>query len=215
METLSSLISQGEHIRQDFKFRIDDQLKIARTLCAFANTEGGRLLIGVKDNRKISGCNPEEEFHMIEGAATLFCQPPVHFHHKIWQEEFKLILEIYVDKSSEVLHKSKDENGRWKSFVRIDDHTMVAGKIIEGVWKEKKKPHSRPEKFTEDEISFLRLISEKGPISLSKLYKLSGLAFRKTERLLILSISWGLVTYVHENSTMLFQSTEQFDQSKS
>ncbi len=52
MPSLNELIAQGEHVQQDFKFRIDDQRKIARTLCAFANTKGGRLLIGVKDNRK-------------------------------------------------------------------------------------------------------------------------------------------------------------------
>ncbi|MEY4603795.1 MAG: hypothetical protein RIT43_1087 [Bacteroidota bacterium] len=215
METLASLISQGEHVRQDFKFRIDDQGKIARTLCAFANTEGGRLLIGVKDNRKIAGCNPEEEFHMIEGAATLFCQPSVYFKHKIWKEDFKLVLEISVDKSIVGPHKSKDEKGFWKSYVRVKDHTMVAGKILEGVWKEKKKNHSRPEKFTEVETAFLRLISEQGPISLSKMYKLSGLSYRNTDRLLVLFISWGIVTYVHDNNTLLFQSAEETNHSNS
>ena len=92
MSTLADLISEGEHVNQDFKFRIDDQKKIARTLCAFANTCGGRLLIGIKDNRKIVGCHPEEEFHMIEGASKIFCQPEVPFRSKIWQEDFRLIL---------------------------------------------------------------------------------------------------------------------------
>ena len=42
MSTLADLISEGEHVNQDFKFRIDEQKKIARTLCSFANTSGGR-----------------------------------------------------------------------------------------------------------------------------------------------------------------------------
>ena len=68
MELLDQYIAEGEHSRQDFKFRIDEQKKIARTLCAFANTDGGRLLIGVKDNGKIVGVDPQEEFFMIEGS---------------------------------------------------------------------------------------------------------------------------------------------------
>lgn len=45
----------------DFKFEISDSKKIARSLVAFANTDGGRLLIGVKDNGVISGIRSEEE----------------------------------------------------------------------------------------------------------------------------------------------------------
>jgi predicted HTH transcriptional regulator len=77
--TLTQLIKLGENQQQDFKHTIEDQKKIARTLVAFANTEGGRLLIGVKDNGKVAGVNPEEEYHMIEGAAKLFCKPEIKF----------------------------------------------------------------------------------------------------------------------------------------
>ena len=63
---IHSLIAQGEHVEQDFKFEISDARKIARTLSAFANTQGGRLLIGVKDNGRIAGVRSEEEMYMIE-----------------------------------------------------------------------------------------------------------------------------------------------------
>ncbi|PTM02731.1 MAG: ATP-binding protein, partial [Bacteroidetes bacterium] len=70
---LYRLIREGEHQQLDFKFRIDSSTKIARTLSSLANCDGGRLLIGVKDNGKITGINPEEEYFMIEGAAELYC----------------------------------------------------------------------------------------------------------------------------------------------
>lgn len=204
METLSSLIAQGEHVRQDFKFRIDDQRKIARTLCAFANTEGGSLLIGVKDNRKIAGCNPEEEFHMIEGAASLFCQPSVMFHKKIWQEDHKLVLEILVEKSSEGPHKAKDDEGRWKPYIRIKDHTTAVNKILERVWFEKKKAIARPEKLEQEEIDFLKLIQQQEPVTISKLYRLSGLPLRRVDRLLVLFICWELVEMRFESDGIYY-----------
>ncbi|MDA3865584.1 MAG: putative DNA binding domain-containing protein, partial [Salinivirgaceae bacterium] len=43
---LYQLIAQGEHQQQDFKFCINDSRKIAKSLVAFANTDGGRLLVG-------------------------------------------------------------------------------------------------------------------------------------------------------------------------
>ena len=54
-EYIHALIAEGEHQQQDFKFEISDARKIAKTLSAFSNTDGGRLLIGVKDNGKIAG----------------------------------------------------------------------------------------------------------------------------------------------------------------
>ena len=62
---IHTLIAEGEHQQQDFKFEISDARKIAKTLSAFANTDGGRLLIGVKDNGKIAGVRSEEEKYII------------------------------------------------------------------------------------------------------------------------------------------------------
>ena len=74
------LIEEGEHQQQDFKFEISDARKIAKSLSAFSNTDGGRLLIGVKDNGKIAGVRSEEEIYMIgshctsRNNQTLLCQ---------------------------------------------------------------------------------------------------------------------------------------------
>lgn len=73
---IEELIAQGECQQLDFKFEVSDSKKIARTLSAFANTDGGRLLIGVKDNGSISGIRSEEEYYMIEAASEMYCRPP-------------------------------------------------------------------------------------------------------------------------------------------
>ena len=58
---LQSLINEGEHQQQDFKYRVSDALKLAKSVSAFANTDGGRLLIGVRDDGQMSGVRSEEE----------------------------------------------------------------------------------------------------------------------------------------------------------
>ena len=78
---IHALIAEGEHQQQDFKFEISDARKIAKTLSAFANTDGGRLLIGVKDNGKIAGVRSEEEKYMIEAAAQLLLYPRSGIYH--------------------------------------------------------------------------------------------------------------------------------------
>ena len=81
---IKNLIAQGEHQQLDFKFEIDDARKIARTLSAFANTDGGKLLIGVKDNGNIAGIRSDEEYHMIEAAAQMYCRPEPGFQTRKW-----------------------------------------------------------------------------------------------------------------------------------
>ncbi|MDE6315420.1 MAG: ATP-binding protein, partial [Muribaculaceae bacterium] len=72
---IGRLVAEGEHECQDFKYKISDARKIARSLSAFANHKGGRLLIGVKDNGVIAGVRSEEDIFMIETAAGSFCRP--------------------------------------------------------------------------------------------------------------------------------------------
>ena len=84
---LHRLIAEGEHQQQDFKYEISDARKIARTLSAFSNTYGGRLLIVVKDNGKIAGVRSDEEIYMVEAAATMYCTPPVECHMSVHREE--------------------------------------------------------------------------------------------------------------------------------
>ncbi|WP_302606014.1 helix-turn-helix domain-containing protein, partial [uncultured Duncaniella sp.] len=73
---IASLIEEGEYEHQDFKFAVSDARKIARSLSAFANNDGGRLLIGVKDNGAIAGVRNEEDIFVVEQAAEMYCEPP-------------------------------------------------------------------------------------------------------------------------------------------
>lgn len=191
--SIKTLISEGEHLHQDFKFRIDDTKKIARTLAAFANTEGGRLLIGVKDNGKITGIDPNEEIHMITTAAETHCSPAIVFESRVWQEDMRLVLEINVPVAENKPIRAKDEEGKWKVYIRHDDHTLLANKIVLLVWKLKESKQSKPERFADEELNFLALFSEEEPVTLSKLYRFSTLPMKKVEHLLALLICWDLV----------------------
>lgn len=174
MSELKRRIVEGEGQELDFKFRIDDQKKIARTLAAFANTDGGSLLIGVKDSGKIAGCNPEEEYYMIEGAAQVFCKPAVPFESKTIQEGHHLVLEIIVPKS-EVKHKAPDEKGDWKFFHRLEDQTFLANKITFLLWRYRKEGKKKAESFTPELSQLIQLVKENEPVSISKLFRESKL----------------------------------------
>jgi|TARA_R110000737_G_scaffold117240_1_gene149935 predicted HTH transcriptional regulator len=193
MSQISNFIKLGENQTQDFKFAIDDQKKIARTLVAFANTDGGRLLIGVKDNGKVVGCNPEEEFHMIEGAAQMYCKPALEFKSQVHQEGFRLVLEVIVEPNTKRPYRALDEEGKWKSYFRKDDNTLLVNKILFKVWQHRERKVARPEKFGEEELSLLQFFRNDEVLSLSQLYRKSNLSMRSVDHWLALFVCWDLV----------------------
>jgi len=191
---LKSYIREGEHQMQDFKFRVDDAKKIARTLTAFANTDGGRLLIGVKDNGKVVGVNPEEEFHIIQGAASLYCKPELSITTNVLEEKHKLVLEVVVNAVENKPIMALDENDKWKVYVRREDHTLLASKILLGVWKQEKEKTSTPQAFDENEQLILSVVKEFQPVTLSKIYRKAKLKKSYIDKLLVLFVSWGVIT---------------------
>jgi predicted HTH transcriptional regulator len=207
MSELQRLIALGEGEQLDFKFRIDDKKKIARTLCAFANARGGTLLIGVKDNGKIKGVNPEEEYYMIEGAASEFCKPEVPFESHVWQEGHHLVLAIVVAPSA-LRHKSLDEEGKWSVYVRVDDHTLRSNKILERVWRLQSIGQKRPTEFKPETTDLLALIRQSGRVSLSQLYKRSAMKRQDVDTFLSELVYWEAVCMHMSESGTLYSIPE-------
>ena len=112
-EYIHALIAEGEHQQQDFKFEISDARKIAKTLSAFANTDGGKLLIGVKDNGKIAGVRSDEEQYMIEAAAGLYCSPEVNYTMQTYLVEGRSVLVVQIEESDRKPVYAKDETGKY------------------------------------------------------------------------------------------------------
>ncbi|GIV25542.1 MAG: ATP-dependent DNA helicase [Bacteroidia bacterium] len=138
---LLARIAAGEGLQLDFKQRIESARKIARTLSAFANTEGGSLLIGVKDNGRICGVDPEQEYYMVDLAARRYMEPTPLFTSQVHLWEDKHILEVTIpaqpDKRPFFV---KEEDGSRRAYVRVSDKSRLAGSFLEALWRAEKHP---------------------------------------------------------------------------
>ena len=161
------MIREGEHQKQDFKFCITDSRKIARSLVAFANTDGGSLLIGIKDNGNIVGVQSDEEYYMVESAALIYSKPPVAFTTRQWHVEGKTVLQVKVEPSRQKPHLAKDENGRWQAYVRHHDENRLAGKVMTEVWNKQKRSKGITVKLTDAEKFLLQYLDTHSYISVS------------------------------------------------
>ncbi len=191
---IEQLIKEGEHQQQDFKFCITDSRKIAKSLSAFANTDGGRLLIGVKDNGKIAGANVDEEFHMIQAAATIYSKPHVNFESKVWTVHGKNVLEITVAPSEQMPHYAQNDNGKWLAYLRKHDENKLANKILLEVWKRKNKPVGNYLEYTATESLLMDYLQQHSSITLNQFCRLAKINRYKAERILVKLICWEVIT---------------------
>lgn len=181
---LYKLIEEGEHQQQDFKYCINDSKKIARSLVAFANTEGGRLLIGVKDNGKVAGIRTEEEYYMVESAAKIFSNPPVSFTTKEWHSDGKTVLEIYVAPSDKKPHFAKDETGKWLAYIRIKDENVLAHKIHLVTWQKLNSPRGIYFTYSEDEKFLVDYLQKNSSITFSRFIRQAHISRKRAEDIL-------------------------------
>lgn len=182
---ITRLISEGEHQQLDFKFEIADAPKIARTLVAFANTDGGRLLVGVKDNGAIAGVRSEEEYYMVEAAAVLHCRPQVHFTVKEWEIGKKTVLEVIIPKSPDKPHFALHPDGQLVAYHRVGDQNFPVNRILMRVWKLENAPRGVEVQFTDPEKFLLTYLEENHQITLSKFTRLAGIKRNKAENILV------------------------------
>jgi hypothetical protein len=202
---LKAYIAKGESVRQIFLPKTVSYNEIAQLLVSFANSEGGRLWIGLKKNGKIIGCDPNEELLKLQESAKSFCKPEMKFTSKIWKEDFRLVLEIKVSEADTKPYKSKDKLGTWLPYIRVQKEVLLANKILVGLWVIKKNPVPKPTHLQIELISLLQLIKEEQIVTLSKLYRLSDIPLKEVDRFLILLISWEMVDMVMNSDTTQYQ----------
>jgi predicted HTH transcriptional regulator len=207
---IQKLIEEGEHQQLDFKFEISDSRRIARSLAAFANTDGGRLLVGVKDNGAIAGVRSDEEIHMIEAAAEMYCKPKVDYSTEEWEINGKTVLEVIIPKDESNKHKAPDNQGEYKVYVRVKDENLVADPILLKVWKYQKNKKYTKITFTEPETALLHYLSEHPSITMDEFLELTPIINKKrAENILINFILIGTIKMTQTNQGTFFQLTDE------
>jgi len=201
MKTLQEILREGEHKGQSFFENTDDVLEIARTLVAFSNCDGGVLLIGLKKNGKIVGVDPQNELLNISLILQENCEPHMTISSRIFQEKVRIVLEISVLSGNEKPYKVIS-NSKKDSFIRKENRNVLANKMLEDVWKFKRRNEEKSVNLIPTEKMMLDLIHSNSKISLTKIHKKSNLSFSEIDRVLVRLISWNyIVMEMTDNGT--------------
>jgi len=201
---IKNLIKSGEHQQLDFKFEISDSRKIARTLVAFSNTDGGTLLIGVKDNGKIAGVRSDEEFYMVQAAAGMYCKPEIVFESKRWVVEGKTVLEVTIPKGINYPYFVQTEPDKWLAYIRVRDENILATAVHLKVWKNKTHDSGILMVYSGKVKKLMEYLALNPSISISKFCRTAFLPKNAAENILADLIYFGLIEAVYKDHHFIY-----------
>ena len=199
---LLNLISEGEHQQQDFKYRVDDARKLAHSVSAFANTDGGRLLIGVRDDGYLSGVRKEEEIHVMHQAASKYCQPETKVKFDTYHADGRTIVIATVLPADKKPICAQDEDGHMRAYIRINDENIVASPVLFALWKESQQPQGAMIPYDDDIRTLLDVMQ--GQQTLKQITRLSKLPRPKVITLLAHLIRFGTVKWAYSEKEFVF-----------
>jgi len=196
------LIQEGEHQQQDFKYRVADACKLAKSVSAFANTNGGRLLIGVRDDGHLSGVRSEEEIFMMHQAAYKYCKPEASIKFDTYHIEGRTIVVATVPPSDKRPICALDEEGKLRAYIRIADENIVASPVHLALWRETQKPKGSV--MTYDTTVRQLLDAMQGRQTLNQIVRFSRLPRHKVITLLTRLIRFGTAQWEYADQQFLF-----------
>ena len=202
---LQNLIKEGEHQQQDFKYRVSDAQKLAKSVSAFANTDGGRLLIGVRDDGYPSGVRSEEEIYMMHQAAYRYCRPEASIKFDTYHIDGRTIVVATVPPSERRPVCALHDNDKPCAYIRIGDENIVASPVHLAIWRESQNPQGSIMTYTDSVKKLLDSLQDHR-LTLNQLVRRSALPRHKVITLLSRLIRFHLVQWEYSEQQFLFSA---------
>ena len=200
---LQSLIREGEHQQQDFKYRVSDALKLAKSVSAFANTDGGRLLIGVRDDGTMSGVSDEEEIYLMHQAAYRYCRPEASIKFDTYHVDGRTIVIATVPPSEHRPICVVSDNEKPRAYIRIADKNIVASPIHLAIWRESQNLQGSMLTYTDAVRKILDVLQDQR-LSLNLIVKRSHIPRPKVISLLARLIRFNVVHWEYRDQQFWF-----------
>jgi len=186
---LKKLVRDGENEKVEFKRKIRHPEKVIREVVAFANSDGGHLLVGVDDNGDLPGLKfAEEEEYVMTKAIQDLCRPAINFRMEaIEVAPDRSILHYEIPSSETKPHFAfLNKNHRFgKVFVRVGDRSIQASKELRKLLMGEHKGTHRGFKYGEYEKLLINYLGSHDYITLKEFCAASQLSIQQASKVVI------------------------------
>ena len=200
---LRQWLAAGEGPTLDFKQHITAPDKIARTLVAFANSRGGRIIVGVEDHGHIIGVDVYEETYELNRAATLYCRPQIELQYEEYETQGKMLLIAHIHESHIKPHYALDKKGNATLYIRVADQCIVAPDFIAAALKQGDLSSllRQPYFYFQSQNELLQLLQLQKHITIDQYANLKNVSTLAARRTLIDFLFDGTLTLLDDGYT--------------
>ena len=190
LRELEQLVELGEGISLEFKRRVPRPERIAKEIVALANTNGGRIVLGVSDDGTIEGFeNISEQQFLLRRATEAHCVPPVEYDtERIVVAELRDVIVVTVPESKNKPHyvvSDPSSDGEGPAYVRVEDRSIEASDDTLHQLEHQAADQGVTFEFGETESLLMRYLDDYGRISVPEFAKLADLSPEQASQTLL------------------------------
>lgn len=206
---VKNLAQTGEGKYLEFKRTIPSAEKVAREMAAFANTNGGTLLIGVDDDKSLIGVEGyhEEEF-LLNKAAHKLCSPAIDISIEVVHFGERDLLVIRVPEAGQKPVFVQGKKGR-TVFVRKKDQNKVASRELVEIMKNKHSEQGVTFEYGPNEQKLFRYLNEYGEITVNKFSHLIDVSNEKASNILVNLVSADILNLFTKDNIDYFTFSQK------
>ena len=190
LEELTRLVNVGEGITLEFKTRVPRPERIAKEVIAFANTMGGRILIGIDDDGTIKGVrDSEEEEFALSQALNTHCEPPIPYTvERVPVSKKRNVLIVKIRESEKKPHFLVDdqESTLKTAYIRVDEMSVEASREHVRLMRYKRGTSNVTFEFGDKEHVLMRYLENYGRITVPQFANLANISKRRASHTLVL-----------------------------
>ncbi|MGD9327724.1 MAG: ATP-binding protein [Cyclobacteriaceae bacterium] len=194
---IKKLVLEGETDILEFKKKANFPEKIVKEIVAFANTRGGRLLIGVDDDGTVTGVkNYEEDIYSLNEAITNYCIPSIKYQLDVVKmNEKRAVLHYNIYESKDKPHYVKDDyqGKNRKSYLRLADRSIQASREMVEILKKRQRSKNIKVNFGEKERILMNYLGEHEKITLKTFSEIADIKRSIASRTLIWLVSANIL----------------------
>ena len=194
---IKKLVLEGETDTLEFKKKANFPEKIVKEIVAFANTRGGRLLIGVDDDSTVTGVkNYEEDIYSLNEAIANYCTPSIKYQLDVVKmNEKRAVLHYTIYESKEKPHFVKDGNNarNRKSYLRLADRSIQASPEMVEILKKRQHTKNIKVNFGEKERILMKYLGDHEKITLKTFSEIADIKRTTASRTLVWLVSANIL----------------------
>lgn len=189
LQELTQLVSLGEGQHLEFKRKVPRPERIAKEVIAFANTKGGRLLLGVDDDGTVSGVRDaeEEEFALRQALQSHCSEVPAYQLERVAVTPRRDVIVMSVPESAEKPHFLVDgdrKNGI--AYLRVKDMSVEASREALRLMRTQDRADDVLFEFGEKEQMLMRYLDRYGRITVGQFASIASISKKRASQTLVL-----------------------------